>query len=408
MTSWEMEDLLGGAKQPSLRVQSNEVKLSRFLVAATSTVAFASAGVFLLLNTHHINEKSSQTIHRIPKECSPYVQTQDNQTLLNLYHGKYIFSPDRKKPYDLPCFIMKDRYNCMSPEAASPDEVSYHWHFVLQSNLSDIRTRCDLTSIVDEMGGPAAVPRDRFIGLIGNSYLRQLFESLGCKYKHQLTKLFLSRSGSDKTEKFLFDTNNEDKFCFGGSTKEELQGFYSVPLPDNLELVPNCDDNLALAEYSASGGTYANEEMNREIPIAINSKNYSDPNTLSVFYNFRPHYLKDPSDIFKALLGNGVMQSLDTIFWNDQMQSTLTNNIKKHIPNTTKWVDISMLMWTLINIQKRDAGVYFQEDNPWVKKHSTSSGIFHPCMPGIPEDEIGIFLFILIFDLDGILTEDVV
>jgi hypothetical protein len=42
------------------------------------------------------------------------------------------------------------------------------------------------------------------------------------------------------------------------------------------------------------------------------------------------------------------------------------------------------------------------------KKHPTSSGIFHPCMPGIPEDEIGIFLFILIFDLGGILTEDVV
>jgi hypothetical protein len=133
-------------------------------------------------------------------------------------------------------------------------------------------------------------------------------------------------------------------FSFGGSTKEELQGFYSVPLPENLELVPNCDDNLALAEYSARGGTYANVEINRGIPIAINSKNASDPKTLSVFYNFRPHYLKDPSDIFKSLLGNDAMQSLDTIFWNDEIKSRLTNNMKKYIPNTTKWVDLSMLM----------------------------------------------------------------
>jgi hypothetical protein len=92
------------------------------------------------------------------------------------------------------------------------------------------------------------------------------------------------------------------------------------------------------------------------------------------------------------------MQSLDTIFWNDEMKWKLKNKV--NVPDTTRWVDLSMLVVVLEKIQRRDAGAYFRENNPWIK--ANPSGVYHPCMPGIPDDEIAILLFLLIFDLDGI------
>jgi hypothetical protein len=131
-----------------------------------------------------------------------------------------------------------------------------------------------------------------------------------------------------------------------------------------------------------------------------NTEGVSITKTLSVFFNFRPHYLKHPNNIYKALLGHDVMQTIDTIFWNDQMQKQLKNKVD--VPSTVQWIDLSSLLPTIKKIQERDAGVFFREDNPWIT--ANTMGV-HPCMPGIPEDETAVLLFILLFDLDGIMNE---
>jgi len=71
-----------------------------------------------------------------------------------------------------------------------------------------------------------------------------------------------------------------------------------------------------------------------------------------------------------------------------------------NVPDTARWVDLSMLVVVLQNIQRRDAGAYFRENNPWITAHPSS--VKHPCMPGIPDDESAILLFLLMFELDGI------
>ena len=45
----------------------------------------------------------------------------------------------------------------------------------------------------------------------------------------------------------------------------------------------------------------------------------------------------------------------------------------------------------LKNIQKRDTGQYFGANNPWI----TDVPDGHPCLPGIPDDEVNLLLMIL-------------
>lgn len=389
---------------------------------AIISIASGLASILISLKTYKMTKLSVETVHRIPDECTAYIETEYNKTVLNLYYGRYIYSKDRNLPYNVPCYIMKHRYNCVSPNSTTKEMLSHQWHFVLQSNLSDSRTLCDITSIVDRMGGPAALPRDRSIGLLGNSYLRQLFESLGCKYKEQLSKLLLHQNGPPqdrdsmilrknrpyKLEEygsvFSLDTRDKNKVCFAGLEREELQLFYSVQLPEEMDLVQNCTDNIALAEYNKqiglSRGGAADAAAYPESSTANVATKRSHTNALSVFYNFRPHYLNQPNNIYEVLLGEDVMQTLDTIFWNDEMKWKLKNIV--HVPDTTRWVDLSMLVVVLQKIQRRDAGAFFRENNPWIT--ANPSGVYHPCMPGIPDDESAILLFLLIFNLDGIMS----
>jgi hypothetical protein len=408
--SSENENLL----RPPLTYPVKNRKLA-IVALCTAFVIFsllAAAGNFVFINTSQETKQpphklSGSLIPAMPKECTPYIQNQGNQILLNLHYGRYIYSPQSNPPYNSPCFIMKSRYNCISPNATDPEEIPHNWRFVLQSNTSDDSTQCDFISIIDAMGGPAALPRDRSIALMGNSYLRQLFESLACKYKSQLSELLLHKDGPEQTissfeqrrdrpykleeygSAFSFDTTDEDNVCFTSSEKEDLQRFYSVVLPERLKLVPNCTDNFAIATYKSYMNTIA----------GISQAENSTATTLSVFYNFRPHHLTNPNGIYEAFLGHDVMQTIDTIFWNDGMQKELKNKV--HVPQSVQWINLSMLMPTLETMQKRDAGLFFLENNPLTLSAT------HPCMPGLPEDETAILLFMMMFDLDVIIHEGV-
>lgn len=205
-------------------------------------------------------------------------------------------------------------------------------------------------------------------------------------YKERQNRPYdLEEYGSD----FSFDTTDEDSVCFTSSQKKDLQRFYSVELPKRLKLVPNCTDNFALATYK--------EDLNTSSGIVQAEAERSTGSTLSVFYNFRPHHLTDPNGIYEALLGHDVMQTIDTLFWNDGMQKQLKNKV--HVPKSVQWINLSLLLPTLQKIQERDAGLFFLENN------ALTLTATHPCMPGLPEDETAILLFLLMFDLDGIISE---
>jgi hypothetical protein len=62
-------------------------------------------------------------------------------------------------------------------------------------------------------------------------------------------------------------------------------------------------------------------------------------------------------------------------------------------------VDYSSLTLTLSAFQRRDLGTYFGANNPWI----THPPDGHPCMPGIPDDEVNVLLFLLLggYDIKG-------
>lgn len=79
------------------------------------------------------------------------------------------------------------------------------------------------------------------------------------------------------------------------------------------------------------------------------------------------------------------------------MQKQLKNKV--HVPKSVQWINLSLLLPTLQKIQERDAGLFFLENN------ALTLTATHPCMPGLPEDETAILLFLSMFDLDGIISE---
>jgi hypothetical protein len=335
----------------------------------------------------------------VPNECIRYVGTSNGgRSLLNLTQGRYIRVPHQPPPYDHTCFILKPRYNCaldpLSLSTAHEDDQAYQWKFVLQSDPDDISTRCDIGRIVDDLGGPSAIQSARKIGIFGNSYLRQIFEAMACKYQSQLTniKLHMNSPGQSITswnernetsysieeygymtdfENPAAGTDNRPMFCTESSSLDKLQAYYAVKLPHDLDIISQCSDNIALAQFG---------------------------DTLSVFYNFRPHHLADPQTVYRQFVG--INETLNDHFdyrvYNDRVYEPLRS--KLNLSKKQPWDNLQSLLPMMRRIQRRDAKRVFGANNPWILDPPDG----HPCMPGIPDDELAILLFVIIFGLDGI------
>ena len=80
----------------------------------------------------------------------------------------------------------------------------------------------------------------------------------------------------------------------------------------------------------------------------------------------------------------------------DTMTTTATSMAKKKEGTSSfpssKMFGLDSIHDKLIDIQRRDIGYYFGADNPWIKNVPD----IHPCMPGIPDDQINWMLYILL------------
>jgi hypothetical protein len=82
---------------------------------------------------------------------------------------------------------------------------------------------------------------------------------------------------------------------------------------------------------------------------------------------------------------------------NDELDVLVWNNVLKEPQNTTlvpskRQIPVEALMWKLRELQLRDVGQYFGANNPWIKNPPD----YHPCMPGVPDDEVDILLFLIL------------
>jgi hypothetical protein len=88
--------------------------------------------------------------------------------------------------------------------------------------------------------------------------------------------------------------------------------------------------------------------------------------------------------IYRNIFGIPRNSELDVFVWN-------TDGRKKPVERPNRKINFEML-GALKGIQQRDLGLYFGENNPWVYDPPG----YHPCMPGVPDDEVNLLLFWLL------------
>jgi len=300
-------------------------------------------------------------------------------------HGKFI--PSNHVPrYDYKSgFLMKARYNCAHPpEYNSTTGTATDYQLVL--NYGDSNNACDLRSMINKVGGPQGTAkmlgitnksnRPYHVLIQGTSYLRQVFEALVDGFQDQITDILLQSGGMDPGPKhtvlnidqlgtFLGMEDYEKDVKRGcHASGEKIATFYQkgvIPPPEIMS--KTCGDNIAMVEF---GGV------------------------IRFYYIFRPqkYAKKILRYIYQNVFGFTKNDEIDILIWNkynhDPSNSTPDLRPKQQM-------DFSLLK-PLKKMQWEQLGYFYGADNPYIEKPPD----VHACMPGVPDDEVDILLYILL------------
>lgn len=305
---------------------------------------------------------------------------------LNLTHvGRYVpanKSMDGPPRYDhLSCFVMKARYNCAT--TATTGDRATDWRLVL--NTTKDGEDCSPRALVERFGGPVALAEDLqsrvtqekskpyVVVFHGNSFLRQMWEALTCIWRHQITNLLLQQGGPDISLAGLRDRgpidtheigtilrNPSDEMGCHGSTN--LRGYYEsdITVPSTIR---DCNDNIAMVEFG---------------------------NKIQFYYIFRPWVYANVTGVYDKV---GLMANdIDVLVFNDGENKKYPQSIREQLG---AGVFDESIVWDLDEfkrIQVRDTKRWFGATNPWVTMPPDN----HPCMPGVPDDEADLLLFLLL------------
>eukprot|EP00539_Tryblionella_compressa_P000484 CAMPEP_0178747746 /NCGR_PEP_ID=MMETSP0744-20121128/8495_1 /TAXON_ID=913974 /ORGANISM="Nitzschia punctata, Strain CCMP561" /LENGTH=425 /DNA_ID=CAMNT_0020401021 /DNA_START=468 /DNA_END=1742 /DNA_ORIENTATION=- len=320
------------------------------------------------------------------------------------------------------CFVMKARYNCAHPpqnNGTTPRKAS-DYELVLNlsnnsatsnnsspstSSTAPSQSYCRIGELVEAMGGPGNLnlphkselksdginntkpPTKRTILIQGSSFVRQLWESLVCLFSSNITKIMVQEGGPTislaafqkrhgkkiQVEELGTRIDNmsrlEHEGCHGPDDNN-ITKFYD-PLAEHVPTrnIYNCNDNIAMVEFD---------------------------HKVRIHYMFRPEEYEPEAfeTVYKEYWGiNNATETIDALVYNFgvrregnfvppsfQLAAARRQNI-----NAREWLG------QLKTIQLRDLGVYFGADNPWI----THPPDYHPCMPGIPDDQAHLLLYLL-------------
>lgn len=328
--------------------------------------------------------------YSIPVTHSVYKHHLVSRNSLNLTKLSYVLrrSSIIQPPYDHFCPFMKAIFNCAKNSTWS-GESAYHWGLAMTTNTGIIFLR----EIINSFGGIKSIYSSlgRQYGLesrptasvllVGNSYLRQIWESIACKFRHLsdsglvlLNGPLLSLSniealGSVDSTDFNMINTSLVRGCHGQSFK---RGFYRegvAPPPQTA----SCSDDIAMIEVES----------------------------VKYYFIFRPYVYKNITGTMESLLGLKI-DDIDLAFVNDiteQNERAIYSLLRtREIPVSI--IDLSDLLPFLQSLQLRDIGKWFGADNPLIV-HPPDD---HPCMPGVPEDEVDILMLIMKWRLSGIVV----
>jgi len=318
--------------------------------------------------------------------------------------GRNLTAPSVKYDHQCPYFL-KDRYNCARKDILGYGDNPTDWKLTLVPQQQTSNTgECNLWEFVHELGGPAGVAdaksnpssmneqrkKGPFIVLMmGNSYLRQLFEALACGWSSDITdyratvnsRACYSLACMEKMKEQEKKTYDEDevgdvtsllaevKSCLAGEPcqRRNKSSFYrhGVALPINA-FTKRQTDNMAMVEFA---------------------------NSIQFYYMFRPYLHSNLTSVFEDKFGLDPAD-VDVLLFNNDADKTVANHndLIRIFKSTGAWQARSLWPYEAFKpIQQRDIGKWFGADNPWIT-HPPDS---HGCMPGVPDDEVNLFMFLL-------------
>jgi len=291
--------------------------------------------------------------------------------------------------YDhITCPVMKARYNCAIPKieqqqtirsnetTANTSEEASDYKFVWRKAIDD--QWCDLQALTDFIQGPAGLP-NRSVLIQGNSFLRQIWEAMVCGFRTQMTNLTLltggrptskeyiaSRKGKpfqkDELGAFLVNQHKDPPGCHAPGN-DPLESYYdkAVMVPPNID---DCSDDMAMVEFQQG---------------------------LRVFFLFHPSRL-DTDALVEAYSNLDVPDRVDVMMWNDVLESKVSQN--RTLKSRGDTLPLKSLLPSIRQIQETSIGAYFGASNPWIDDPPDT----HPCLPGIPDDEVNIVFYLLLLD----------
>jgi hypothetical protein len=117
-------------------------------------------------------------------------------------------------------------------------------------------------------------------------------------------------------------------------------------------------------------------------------------NSFKLYYNFHPERLQNTVSAYQEIMSLNMSQ-LDYIAFQargvvQHFQKSAGATIHASFDN---YVNVMNLLKRTL---KRDAGHWFGATNPWI---SGERDPLHPCLPGIPDDEVAILLFSVLFGI---------
>lgn len=273
---------------------------------------------------------------------------------------------------------MKARYNCAHkvPPLKSPLDYKLYLHAATEE-------KCDIKHMVDSAGGILQLakkirtwshrrPNAHYSNVLisGTSFLRQVFEALTCRFRDHIQDGFLKLGGAGMSEAAwanhsygvrhmgdIVSMESQRAGCHGDDYDLNYEEGVGTPPNPNR----NCTDNFSMVEF---------------------------PGKLRVYYIFRLSTFDDHLEEVLAKI-NLDLNELDIIVTNDlpHLRKKLLDLAGPAIPV----MYFARVFSRLQALMVRDSGELFGADNVGIRVLPD----VHPCMPGIPDDEVNILLFAL-------------
>ena len=359
---------------------------------------------------------------------------------------------DRQNTYNHMCFIMKPRYNCAVPPGLTnnkPSAQDYKFiykHKNVNEDENVIQQQqqqpyCDLEEVIDWLGGPTGIGRvlaqqssgenDKTakshqhyqVLLQGDSRLRQVIESLICRYSNEITNLTLTFNAPDlsinaikrlkkkhhvSSAKHILHPNEMGQPRNIGFTNDTTDGGQLKLLNYDELLIKGCHNQNSneMANFYYPGVT---------VPTSIDG--CSDDllmvefGTLRLYYIFRPQFYSDEALLIAydklglttridPTSGNLVLDdNIDLLLWN--VDNPTVRLLSQHRQNSLVSYDWDGVQEHLRQIQMESIGTVYGAINPYVLKGPHQPDRLHACMPGFPDDMVNIMLFSLLGGLNS-------